>query len=361
MLGICVFLLVPARWSAFVAGLLLALGLALNPNSALLVGAALTYVAFAHARERVLLALVAAGLVLGGALHELGLLFYATHPGWVLHPDWPLSWHRSLFFDGLEHLDRHLGGFAPWAAPWAVLDFAAIAAVGLWAALHRQYALAAAAAVALVATVLSLGVNKVHDGESGIFFSYQRMYLAVPLLIAFLVALAPRVDWKRSALGSGAVAVVALGAFAYQQAALAPAVATATAFPAGAVTSPRSVDSLERKCALDSQVAQSSGATLIVYVQDRGAAYGCGALMYGRVETLFPSYERRTWLLQAEARARRDELVLADVSRSFCAAVDAGLASCQQPPKAPQVAVLSTRAQPALTVLRQLKVAVRAF
>jgi hypothetical protein len=108
-------------------------------------------------------------------------------------------------------------------------------------------------------------------------------------------------------------------------------------------------------------VATEHNAGLVVHTADRGAAYACGAMMYGRVETLHPPVERRTWLLEQEAVIPRSTVVFAEVPSDFCARASSRGLQCEPIRGDPMLAVVNMPPQPALPVIRQLGIEVRPF
>jgi hypothetical protein len=69
-------------------------------------------------------------------------------------------------------------------------------------------------------------------------------------------------------------------------------------------------------CSTAEAAARAAGTNLVVYLAHRTLAYTCGALAYGRVGTLYPLYERRTWIIREEANRKREVFVIPDVDAS---------------------------------------------
>ena len=66
------------------------------------------------------------------------------------------------------------------------------------------------------------------------------------------------------------------------------------------------------------RLAESEGAPLAVWDREKTYAYACGALLYGKVQTLFPPYERRTWLLFAAQESRQGSLLYSGENTDVC-------------------------------------------
>jgi hypothetical protein len=366
-LGLVAAELMPGeRTRGFAFGLLAALGtLYVLPNTAVLAlpaGILLALQPGARVRRW-------QGIIAGGALGALCAwaagLFYTLHPGWVvsagvLQPGLGRGWHWSLFLDGLGHLHRHLGFYAPWFWTSGAAPLLALALIGVVAAWWRSWAVALGAWATLAAVLFSFGLNKVHEGQAGVFFSFDRMYVAVPLAIAVLVAaLEPPRRLLPAGAGAALLAALAAVSFAAATIALPAAVADAARFPAIVYEGPRTVASMRDECAALDRAAVATGADLAVYLQNRGFAYGCSALLYGRVEAIYPSYERRTWLLQQENVLDRSKVLFAQAPAGFCLTAQAAGYGCADVDG--YDLVTESRPGPTIPLLRRLGIDVRVF
>jgi hypothetical protein len=353
----------PGRaWRALAFGLLLSIGVGvLCPNAAVVAVPALAYVALSRRARWKTYALIAVGIACGIALDVAGLDFYWRNPGWVVHPTPSYDWSVRNVRSGLRHLNDFMGWLAPWFIPVPAVDLVAIGAVAAIAARREKWPVAAAAVVAGVALVGALGFGKVHDGQTSVFFPYQRMFLGLPILIGLLLVIALRGSRRvspRWALVAVAAAIVGLG---YRQMTLNHAVVEAASRMRGVVTKPRTVTSLDAECDRIAGFAKTQGAELVVHLEDRGAAYGCGAIEYGRVVTLFPTYERRTWRLEEEQSAQRTVVVFSEASAEFCSSARERGFACALIDGRPRLAVVRTPPMSPITLLGDIGIAVRRF
>lgn len=69
-------------------------------------------------------------------------------------------------------------------------------------------------------------------------------------------------------------------------------------------------------------------------------AYGCGAVLYGRVATLFSYYDRRTWRMFEEDVRTRDRILLSEAGE-ICERGKGVLRSCEIVSDNPRVAYVT--------------------
>jgi hypothetical protein len=346
--------------SRFGATLLLVLGLIVTPNSIVVAVPVVVVLARRWWWERRVVVPVAAG-ALTGVGYKLGInAFYASHPAYKFHPDWELRFAWSDFVDGVTHLSRHWGDLSPLPAlPWLNAAVVLLAVVALL--VSRRWSLAAALLCVLAVAFGSLGINKVHDGSDSVFFSYTRMYLGLPLLSALSLSLAS--DSLPRRIGSAATigVLVLWGAGAvFRQATLQSEVERTLARPVRAM-SPVTTKQLVAECRQLDRLARREGAKWIFDIANNRRAYGCSALNYGRQNSLFLLYERRTWLLQEASRDPVTKVILTEAEPGLCARIDRSLA-CREVNRNLRAVVISAPSpRPALDFARSAGLVVRPF
>lgn len=237
---------------------------------------------------------LAVGLALGG-LHPLALrLFDASHPGWAIHPSPSWAWSGARLIEGISTPGLPLGTLL---VPSVLLVVVAVVAGRL-----RGSALAAWFA-AVVATLVSFGLEKVWDGRPSVFFPHERAYLALPFVGAWLLWLSlSQLRWavpvtRRTMVGGGvALLLIATGLVARET--RRPAlVAAEMRQSTPSIVNPRKVSDLLRICTVTGDLARQQRRQWVVFREDRAAAYACAAELYGQADTLYWRYERRQWLL----------------------------------------------------------------
>lgn len=142
---------------------------------------------------------LAAGALPVLVLHVLAVRFYAADPLRVVHrvDDWRMTFHPGeLIPEALMQLDKHFAWLMPvWTSggPWMLALLMGIV-VWLFVSGKRSEALAIASIVPII--LVSFAFPKVHDGFENVFFPYSRMFLALPLVLAWALCLLP---WQAQA------------------------------------------------------------------------------------------------------------------------------------------------------------------
>ena len=355
-----------ARFVGF--GWCAALGVTANPNSFLLALPVGLWALVTYGRVRRFYAFAGLGAALGLLLYGAGKLFYLLHPTYDLHRvKWfppSLAW----LLDGIQHLDRHWGQVSPLASGWLMLAALTVAALlhlrrrtPAGERTHRIHLAVGLCGVAVA--VLSLALGRVHFGAPSVFFSYARMYVALPALLGFLVLLHAESNrpLRASAAICAVLAALAVVGGVYRHHRLPDVVAHALTEPARPVM-PRVRDELFDECRrLDAAVPEDA---LVVFLhgdaRGNGRAYGCGVFLHGRLDTLYPYYERRTWRLYEESRRPRSELFLSGL-RNPCDALRGRFESCELVERSLGLFRIGFKPRPAISVLRQLGLRVRPF
>lgn len=352
----------PWRW--LWVGLLLSVGALAVPNALPLAAAGLAWLAATRPGSGRGWLLAAAGAAGGLALYALGWSFYARNPGWALHPAPGLDLRLALVGDALLHLDRHLGRVTPWALVHPAVPLTAVLGLAVLAVRRHLWAVAGPALALLAVALAAFALEKVHQGTPSAFFAHERMFLGVPLALALVaVAAAEARLWTGLPSTGGALAGAALvAALAVpKQVALARSIEAEMAAPQP-VLRRAEVAEVRRTCRDLALEARDAGTDLVVFLQDRTLAYACGALGYGAIRTLYPEYERRTWLLQEESRARRSSVLLCDVEPGpACLHVAARVPGALCAPAGPSAVAVRYGPGPVLDLVRSLGMPVRPF
>jgi hypothetical protein len=306
--------------------LLIGLGAQFDPSTALLAGPVLAWCAFETPKTRA--HLVAAAVAVGIALASFAAITAVNrrHHDYTFHDPPTLRLSAKTLSASGSHLDRFFRLYAPelvrsWWIPVGV--FAALIGVLV---VSRQLRYAVPAVTAGVLVLYGLSTRKALSGL-GPLFPPGRIFLVFPATVWFLVLLATertRPTTRRAVLGTrlaviglciATVGSTALRGVQYgsrEEAWRTRAIELYRANYYGFTTR----SNVTGRCAFDARQSALHRARLVAYL-DQTAAYACAALNPA-IRTLFPRYERRTWLMYAELSTSRSRLVVSGVPARFC-------------------------------------------
>lgn len=335
---------------------LLALALWVNPNSLLLV---LPAAAIAIRRGGWRSGWGVPGVAIALGIVAASRAFYSSHPAYRLHVTGHDGASLGLLVDGLQHVDQFWTPNSP-EGPFGALGpvlIVAVAAATLW---RRSRIDAMALVSGIVLAVVALASEKVHDGIDGVFLDRARMFLALPALAAFSAAWAARTGVWGDPRAFGSVALLSIATLGKLSAL--PTEIARSALRSGPVF-PMRVSELDDRCADIGRLAQDAAAGSVLFQpnEQRTLNYGCAAELDGRLTTLHPPYERRTWLFLDKVHAATGRMLVIGADASFCHKVEGLCATCG-PVVAKRAEVLADCGQtPLLDVLKQGDLRVRRF
>lgn len=110
-----------------------------------------------------------------------------AHPEHVLHTihGWRMVFHAELIPEALGQLHLHFQWLFPLVWPLGQLAFWCLPLLVVLTCFQRRWSLALALCAALGMILYSFAFAKVHDGFQHVLYPYARMFLAVPLVLAW--------------------------------------------------------------------------------------------------------------------------------------------------------------------------------
>ena len=301
-----------SRKGWFLFGLFGMLGYSVNQNSFLIAAPVMLFLWLENIRNLRFYLTVGAGILTGLVFHLLALLFYVLHPGYDVHPLPRFMMAIDLFLDAVMHLDRHLAWVTPlFNSGLMVLFLFAMAGTTLAYQKKRTAALTAFASLALI--LLTLSLKQMVMSTDSVFYSYARMYLAVPVLLAFLVPFI-EIPFRR---GYMVLLVMAFGLCMARVEDIAPGYDRVLAPGISHIVSVSKLETFRNKCQQVRDYARQLNITLVVEDHDYFydfINYGCSTCSGNFPATLRPAYERRTWRLQEEKSTVHENIMIIDFS-----------------------------------------------
>lgn len=286
------------------AGAVLALAMFLNPNALLF--AAPAGLLFAWDNRRTLRVWLGGmmGVLPVAALWYGARSFMQAHPERIKHTigDWMLVFNKAGISEAFGQLNKHFAWLMPlwWSQGGLVLLLLVLVLVGLL--FRRQWMWAISLALVLALIVRSFGYAKVHDGVLHPFFAWSRMFLAVPVVLAWwgAQALPARRTVSTQRIPALLIAVgILIGLFKFTRT---PAVvdhllATQHETPVQA----RPVTEIRAACAVIAQAAKDNAVDAVVMLKAPDdftsyvRCYTCELFEPSMPPTIGLDFDRRAW------------------------------------------------------------------
>ncbi len=321
-----------------------------------------------HAVRTIVLAGVATIPALAWLLYQRA--FFHAHPDYDLHK----GAGYSPNFSNLESALPHPGRYFMWQAPelfrWVGLPIAAALLLLTALAYTRRVRAILPALTCVVLVLATLAMPKAFDGGDSAYLGYGRYFVVVPAagwFLAYVLAETQPFAWasphRTNQLLAAVLSVAVIAALGHAlrfESRLAAINRVAEKSSAGAPIEP--VGPIEEACPQLLDAARRYDTDLILF-HDRATAYACGAEDYGKLTTLFPPYDRRTWLLHQEEHHDRTKFLVAEAPSTFCvhALQTNAVTSCVLDPVTPSIAVVQTVPRSAIETWRRLGETVRPF
>ncbi|HAQ65922.1 MAG TPA: hypothetical protein DCR43_08750 [Bacteroidales bacterium] len=253
------------------------------------------------------------GFLAGLAIHLLIAQFYIDNPYYNLH-----TYHSELSIDslvkGMLNLDKFFNYITPvfWHNGWLILPLFFLIAFVLYR--RKDFDLSFVALIIPIIVVGTLLLSKVHDGSDSVFFSYARMYLAVPVLLMLMLSFI-RIQDQKWMYGFIIMSIVFFGInIATSKEAIEKNMKNKHVI----IVLP--TDLLQKECSELQKISDNNNVNLIVIVNHYFYDvydYGCPSCMQSFPKTIRPEYERRTWRLIEDENKVYTNILIIDLAREY--------------------------------------------
>jgi len=294
--------------SFFFFGLFMVLGFSVNANSVIISLPFLLYLFLLNYKNKYFYLFTGLGILISASLHFWVNSFYLNHPAYNFHK-------ISLFFSfnqlisNLGRIDKHLNYVTPifWKQGFIILILFLI--VAIFFLIKKKFVQGLVFFSIPFIILFTLGLNKIDNGVNSIFFSYSRMYLGLPVLIAFCLSL-----FKTNSKLLIIYFIIPLLFVSIKIANLQSSIirnVNPNKYHAIAVAKVANVIST---CKTINSVCINNNVDIVIVVDSfyyDFIDYGCSACVNDFPNTLRPVYERRTWrLLEDENRVYKNILLI---------------------------------------------------
>jgi hypothetical protein len=270
-----------------------------------------------------------AGAVIPVGLLALNHFWYPAHPGYVVSPPVDTSLHLSVLWNHLTHPAPLFGSFAPelLRVPWVALAWVLgvpAAAIVIGAITRRlQPAVAGAVFLAVLCVVLSVA-DTGWNYQPSIYLTGTRFLFLMPMgvwVVSYYSIVALRRSGVRLALpqairdrrllspAATLLVLVTVASAVVAQISFRAQVDPLISFGVGSGSGVQMQDANDvlTPCEPVTELYRHYRAQILVSL-DQPFAYGCAAQT--GINTLFPPYDRRPWLVKAAFRRRVTRIAL---------------------------------------------------
>ena len=283
------------KWSYFFIGFICILGWSIQQNAALFGAVVSVYAVWKNDRicwKGVIW--VGLGYAMGAMIHVLVSQYYTMHDEFIVHHAWDFHYAWKQVWDGWKNLDRHFAWITPAAQYQGWFYILIFSALLIWTYLKKAWPLFFAAVALAVITFASFGVLKIHDARDNVFFSHERMFLALPVTILFIVS---RI--KTTLPISQIFAVIGLILLPFSFYNFDSILAFNLNEERDHVVKVRSADQFYSDCEQLQDIALKYDVPLMIFGPNYGmfdvvSTHGCQSVV-DDLMLLFPDYERKTW------------------------------------------------------------------
>jgi hypothetical protein len=303
-----------SRINYFLAFFLLVLSYSVNPNAVLFSIPCIVYLILNNYTNKNFYKPALFGLGIGILTHYLLNLFYLLHPNYNLH-NYSLKYSFKNILTGIQNLNLFFGdiGIISNDSGISTLLLLCVITIFLWIKKERIKSLSIG--VTLIIILFSLSMDKIHDAIDSIFYSYSRMYLALPLTLALAISF---IEIKNKYVWLVYVyLLIPLLSVGINYQDLPQKIEQVTSTNKNHVVSIRKVEDIKEECRRLKKYANEKNIDLIIIGFDWRntlCGYGCEACIDSFPKTLFPLYERRTWRMLEDAKVAYKNILIIDVA-----------------------------------------------
>lgn len=342
--------------SFFMVGLFSVLAYSINSNSALLSVPVAFYFFLENNKNYKFYVFTFLGMALGFVPHYLAQDFYTQHPTYNLHA-MTITYSFNYIATSIAHLDEYFNSNCPffWKGGSLVLFF--FIALGTLFLFRKKQHKAMWAFSIPVMVLLSLGLSKVHDGSNALYFSYGRMYMAMPILVGFGLGLivTPGEFRYRKEFVYLPLLFLAIHFFGMDQ-----SIKKNFHSKYNHVVSVEKVQTILKHCDYLASLSKALDIQLIVVSKHWYSdmyTYGCSACQTSYPKTLRPDYERRTWRLLEDENKVYERVLIIDTQREFSKEFD----FMKPLPNEPYFFFIAQNTLPTKKLFEQLNIPCRAY
>jgi hypothetical protein len=310
------------KWGFFLFSFFNMIGISLNPNAVLITGSIGIILFFTNYKNKLFYLYAFAGAVLGALPYMYIQHFYEQHPKYIVHAQWKLEFSIDYLKQGFLDLNKNFAYIVPGYWYQSGILFLLLLALVLVLFKQKEFIKAGAMCALIFFILLTLGINKIYDGDETIFYHYSRMFLALPLILALFITF---IKIEKQKLVTGIIVIAAFSFFSFKTQVLEESISKGIQQAQNGLITTAQVGEIVSSCDAINVVCKQQEVDLVMIVElwsDNFIDYGCQACDESFPPTLYPRSDRRTWRLLEEKDKINKTILLLDQGETMKNAVN---------------------------------------
>lgn len=300
------------KWRFFLFGFFAMLGMYANQNAAVILFPAGLLLLLENWKDKIFYIHNFIGGILPAVLWYFSVHFYKIHPENIVHESWPLRF--NIYSMTISSIIGFFNDVVPvfWGMGWMIFILLLAFVFFLFKQKQSKSAIALIGGIALL--LFSLGINKVHDGYSTVFYSWSRMFIGVPLLFAVFGS---KIDLSKiSNRILTFLWLIPISFFILKCSIVSKCVDREIHVKKERNMFVSEISELKNSCQKIQSVSKEFKVDLIVIGNEDHKQlfnYACPCLLDSFPQTIEPDRDRRTWVLQEEEGKVRTNILFVAV------------------------------------------------
>ena len=298
-----------SRWGFFIVGFLSIIGYSVSANSVLVSVPCLLYLFLINITNIKFYINTGIGIIIAGMIHFAINSFYIFNPFYNIRI-YPLEYSFTLLLDSIQNMDRFFNNVSPIFWNQGFMSIVMLLFISFVLFRQKQSIPGIFLLLIPIIIILTLGINKIHDGVNSIFFSSSRMYLAIPVLIGLSLSFIKITNNKYYYL----YFIIPLVMLTYKANNLDESI-NVNVSSSHYFVSVCKVDEVIAECKKLSHICKQNNVELIIVINHYNYdffTFACSTCTDEFPRTLRPSYERRTWRLVEDEKINYNNILLID-------------------------------------------------
>lgn len=288
------------KWGFFFFTLLNMIAITLNPNAVLITFSVGLILLFTNYKNKLFYLYSATGAVIGLLPYVYIQHFYEQHPKYIVHAQWKLEFSIEYLKQGLLNLNRSFAFVVPGLWYQSAMLFLLFLTITWILVRQKEWIKGVIMCMLIFFILLTLGINKIYDGDETLFYHYSRMFLALPLVFVLFLKF---IKIEKQKWVAAAVVISAISFFSFKTMELEETISESVRPLPNEMITTIPVGELLGSCDAINTVCKQQEVNLVIVVKlwsDNFITYGCQACDESFPPVIDPKNDRRTWRLMEE-------------------------------------------------------------